>query len=120
MLKNGVLVVEDQAIVQIDIEASLRELSIYDVHSVSSVEEAMGLLSTQRVDLVISEWRLGDVSCEHVLARAHELNIRTIVATAFDTARQLTDNRAHTAFLSKPFGVEELQGAISRLFPAIA
>lgn len=115
-----VLVVEEQAIVQIDIEASLRELSIVDVHSVTTVDEGLNVLSSQPVDLLISEWKMSGVSCLPVLEHAWEKNVKTIIATAFDTARDLVGPRAGTVFINKPFSVDEFHRAIYTLFPALA
>jgi two-component system response regulator PilR (NtrC family) len=107
-----ILVVEDEASLRDMLRIVLRRDG-YDVLTADDGRAAIALLQRERVDLLLSDIRMADVSGVEVLKAAKELN-RDIVAfmmTAFaSTDSAIEALRLGAAdYLTKPFSMEELR-----------
>ncbi len=98
---------------------SLLDLEGYDHTVVSRGEEALEVLRTEAIDIVISDIYMGDVSGLDVLAAARESlpDAEVVIMTAHgsvETAVRAVRNGAFD-YISKPFAVEDILGVIRRI-----
>ncbi len=115
-MATSVLIIEDEPIIALDIEALVRELG----HRVAGVarthREAIELMKATRPGLVLADIQLADGSsgldAVNEILRAVELPV--IFITAYPE-RLLTGERPEPAFLiTKPFQPEEVKAVISQ------
>lgn len=111
-----ILIVEDEAIVAMDIEERLAAMGYAAVGCTSSGERALMLVEQERPDLVLMDIRLqgdldGIATAERIRNRFH---LPVILLTAF--SEDTTLNRAKQAepygYILKPFDDRELKSAI--------
>ena len=111
-----VLIIEDEPIIALDIEALVQDLG----HSVTGIarthKEAMILLTEQRPGLVLADIQLADGSSglDAVNDILTKVNIPAIFITAYPE-RLLTGDKPEPAFLiTKPFRPDTVKAAISQ------
>lgn len=116
------LLVEDERIIALGMEAIIRRLGHSVTASVPSGEAALAALKDQRPDLVLMDIHLeGDLDGIETARRIREQGGPPV---AFASAYTDADTRARAmaleplAFLPKPVGMGELVGLASRLAPA--
>ncbi|MEP4891707.1 MAG: sigma-54 dependent transcriptional regulator [Aliiglaciecola sp.] len=121
MSQTSILIVED--------DAGLREALVdtlllggYEVIEASSAEQAMVKLSSHKVDLVVSDIQMGEMSGLTLLRSIKNKypNLPTLLMTAYatiDDAVQAMRDGA-TDYLSKPFSPEVLLNLVGRYAPA--
>jgi len=112
-----VMIIEDEAIIAMDIAAIVSEMG----HTVTGIArtrtEATELAAARRPDLILADIQLADNSSgidavNDILARFHHLPV--IFITAFPQ-RLLTGKRPEPAFLiTKPFSEEQVRSAVSQ------
>ena len=112
-----VLVIEDEAIIALDIAAILREMG----HSVTGIArtrtEAVALAMADKPDLILADIQLAENSSgidavNDILRQFAEIPV--IFVTAFPE-RLLTGKRPEPAFLiTKPFSVDQIRSAVSQ------
>ncbi len=112
-----VLVIEDEAIIAMDISAIIREMG----HAVTGIArtrtEAVALAASNRPDLVLADIQLADNSSgidavNDILRQFDDLPV--VFVTAFPE-RLLTGTRPEPAFLiTKPFSEEQVRSAVSQ------
>ncbi len=116
-VRGRVLLIEDEAVVAMDLAAIVRGMG----HRVSGVArtraEAVRLARDAPPDLVLADVQLADgssgVDAVAEILRAHA-DLPVIFVTAFPE-RLLTGDRPEPAFLiPKPFGVEQIRSAVSQ------
>lgn len=116
-VSGSVLVIEDEAIIAMDIAAIVTDIG----HRVTGIArtrtEAIALASAERPDLILADIRLADQSSgidavNDILAQFEDIPV--IFITAF-SERLLTGKRPEPAFLiTKPFTEEQLRSAVSQ------
>ena len=121
MSKTTILIVEDDAGLR---EALLDTLLLgnYNVIAADCAEEALMMLSSQNVDLVVSDIQMGEMSGLTLLKsiKAKYPNMPVLLMTAYatiDDAVQAMRDGA-TDYLSKPFAPEVLLNLVGRYAPA--
>ncbi|GFD96811.1 sigma-54-dependent Fis family transcriptional regulator [Alteromonas sp. KUL156] len=121
MSKTTILIVEDDAGLR---EALLDTLLLgnYDVVEADCAEQALLVLSSQSVDLVVSDIQMGEMSGLSLLKniKAKYPNLPVLLMTAYatiDDAVQAMRDGA-TDYLSKPFAPEVLLNLVGRYAPA--
>ncbi|WP_334048185.1 sigma-54-dependent transcriptional regulator [Alteromonas gracilis] len=121
MSKTTILIVEDDAGLR---EALLDTLLLgnYNVIEADCAEQALLLLSSHAVDLVVSDIQMGDMSGLTLLKniKAKYPNMPVLLMTAYatiDDAVQAMRDGA-TDYLSKPFAPEVLLNLVGRYAPA--
>ncbi len=112
-----VMIIEDEAIIAMDIQAIVSDLG----HSVTGIArtrtEAVALASSNRPDLILADIQLADNSSgidavNDILAQFDDIPV--VFITAFPE-RLLTGKRAEPTFLiSKPFSEEQVTSAVSQ------
>lgn len=121
MSKTTILIVEDDAGLR---EALLDTLLLgnYNVVAADCAEQALMMLSSQNVDLVVSDIQMGEMSGLTLLKsiKAKYPNMPVLLMTAYatiDDAVQAMRDGA-TDYLSKPFAPEVLLNLVERYAPA--
>lgn len=121
MSKTTILIVEDDAGLR---EALLDTLLLgnYNVVAADCAEQALMMLSSQNVDLVVSDIQMGEMSGLTLLKsiKAKYPNMPVLLMTAYatiDDAVQAMRDGA-TDYLSKPFAPEVLLNLVGRYAPA--
>lgn len=121
MSKTTILIVEDDAGLR---EALLDTLLLgnYNVIAADCAEQALMMLSSQSVDLVVSDIQMGEMSGLTLLKsiKAKYPNMPVLLMTAYatiDDAVQAMRDGA-TDYLSKPFAPEVLLNLVGRYAPA--
>ena len=121
MSKTTILIVEDDAGLR---EALLDTLLLgnYDVVAADCAEQALMMLSSQNVDLVVSDIQMGEMSGLTLLKsiNAKYPNMPVLLMTAYatinDAVQAMRDGA--TDYLSKPFAPEVLLNLVGRYAPA--
>ena len=118
MSRPGILIVEDESIVALDLRMRLRNLG-YDVTAiVASGEEAILQAGITLPDLIIMDIRLkGDIDGIEAAAVINtQFDIPVIFLTALNDAdtKQRASNIGNHGYILKPFKVEELHAAINQ------
>jgi DNA-directed RNA polymerase specialized sigma24 family protein/CheY-like chemotaxis protein len=112
-----VLVIEDEAIIAMDIAAIVKDIGHRVTGIARTKSEAVRLAAAQRPDLILADIQLADQSSgidavNEILAQFETIPV--IFITAFPE-RLLTGNRPEPAFLiTKPFTEEQLSSAVSQ------
>jgi CheY-like chemotaxis protein len=83
--------------------------------------EALDLLRSRRLDLILADLRMPEMDGLTLLAHARRLapQVPVVIITAYgsqETARRAREAGA-AAYLAKPFGIGELQGVVARTLP---
>lgn len=116
-IHGRIMIIEDEAIIAMDIRAIVEEMG----HSVTAIartrDEAVALARRDRPDMILADIQLADKSSgidavNHILKELGELPI--VFITAFPE-RLLTGERPEPAFLiTKPYTEEQVQSAVSQ------
>ena len=116
-ITGRVMIIEDEAIIAMDISAIVTELG-HEVTGIASTRaEAIALAARQRPDLILADIQLADKSSgidavNDILAKCDAMPV--IFITAFPE-RLLTGERPEPAFLiTKPYSEEQLRSAVSQ------
>lgn len=116
-IAGRVMIIEDEAIIAMDIAAIVREMG-HDVTGIAATRtEALTLAATQKPDLILADIQLADKSSgidavNDILARFGSLPV--IFITAFPE-RLLTGQKPEPAFLiSKPYSEDQVRSAVSQ------
>ena len=116
-MKPSILVVDDQEAIRLFLEATLSEQD-YKVLTAANGTDALRLLASEAVDLVLLDHMLPDMTGTEVLAGIKERDpgIEVIIITAFsetDTAVQAMKLGARD-YVSKPINLQQLLRVVSK------
>lgn len=113
-----VLLLEDQPLIAMDTEATLKRAGFVHVVHFSSLGPALDWLSTNRPDLVIMEITLQNEPCVTLAEQFARQNVPYLLYTG--ASRMLIGERIFhdTEWISKPSEIELLDAAIARVLPA--
>jgi CheY-like chemotaxis protein len=116
-MSGRVMIIEDEAIIAMDIAAIVQEMG-HDVTGIAATRtEAAALASREKPDLILADIQLADKSSgidavNDILARFDAIPV--IFITAFPE-RLLTGERPEPAFLiTKPYSEEQVRSAVSQ------
>ncbi|AZL58541.1 response regulator [Tabrizicola piscis] len=116
-VSGRVMIIEDEAIISIDIAAIVREMGHQVTGIAATRTEAVALASRERADLILADIQLADRS-SGIDAVNDILKIMPDVPVIFITAfpeRLLTGERPEPAFLiTKPYAEEQVRSAVSQ------
>ena len=114
-MSRTVLVVDDEQNLVTVMRMTLEDAG-YAVHTASSAEAALPLLTDPNLDVLITDLRMPGMGGEELLARARNErpDIPVIVVTAHGTIKSAVKSVSSGAadYLTKPFEPEELQIAV--------
>ncbi len=120
-----ILLVDDVPAVRLSIRAALEAIG-YHVLEAADGKEALDLLDTQAVDLIVTDLWMPNLDGVELLKRlrASNANIRVIAISGggmrkpIDVSAALAQTWGADAVLYKPFDNEDLVNEINRLLPA--
>ncbi len=117
--KRNILVVDDEQTMRDFLSTSLK--SRYQVHTASNGTEALAVLRAEKIDLVLSDMQMPGRGGMELLSdiRTHlDYQPVVIMMTAFGSIELALDatRRGAQDFLTKPFGMDQLDHAIGRAF----
>ncbi len=111
-----ILVVEDEAIIAMDIQFMLRKLGFSQLEVVDTGEESLQKVAVDKPHLVLMDIKLkGELDgIEAAKQIFFEYNVPVIYITAFGDEKTLerADGSARYGFITKPFEETELQSTI--------
>ncbi len=108
------LVVEDDTIIRLDIEETLRGLGFTAIHGTGSVAAALAALETQGVRCAVLDVLLRDETSLPIAEALVARGIPLIFLTAYGEDVALPEHLRHVRVLSKPFTTAMLAEAIHR------
>lgn len=116
-IAGRILIIEDEAIIAMDLEAIVSEMGHTVVGNARTQDEAMRMVAEHDPDLVLTDIQLADNSSGIDAARdilAKRADLPVIFITAFPE-RLLTGERPEPAFLiSKPYSEMQVRSAVSQ------
>lgn len=111
-----ILVVEDEALILMQIETMLEEAGHHVVGTAMTAAEAIDLIGTCRPELVLIDLRLADGSSGLEVAQAIRDHDGITAAFMTANARQLdADMEGATAVIAKPFSETVLEASLAYL-----
>jgi CheY-like chemotaxis protein len=110
-----VLVAEDEALIALDLELTLRELGCIVLPATPSVAGALAILGTEQPDMALLDINLADGSAVPVAEALATAGVPFAVMTGHD-AGQIGEVVLRTApYLGKPYNLEDLHAMLARL-----
>jgi DNA-binding response OmpR family regulator len=113
-MKARVLVVEDDALVGLDIADQLSEAGFHVVGPAVSVEAALRLLRTTECDMAVLDVNLGRETSEQVARELRALSKPFVVLSGYSSEQHPPEFQG-APFLSKPARPSELVMLLQRL-----
>lgn len=113
--KKSLLIVEDEPLIAIMIEDVVDGLGCPVRYTAGSQTEALRIIATERLDLVILDVNLGGHSTDFSVAEALLERSIPFVFSSGHIASDLPMKFRGVPFLSKPYGEEELSAALQIL-----
>jgi CheY-like chemotaxis protein len=112
-VSKTVLVVDDEMLIALDIQAQLEELG-HKVLTASSLARALAIVETERVDVAIIDWYLRDDNSAPITDLLQQRQIPFVLCSG-SALEELARLFPTSPILSKPYASEELVGAVNRL-----
>jgi CheY-like chemotaxis protein len=106
-----VLIVEDEALVALDLALVLRDLGCVVLGLAADSAQALALLRQQRPDAVLLDLGLRDGFALALVEALAAADVRYVLTTGYD-CELLEPALRHAPRLGKPFGQEELRQAL--------
>ena len=119
-----ILLVDDEGDL-INYIASVLQEEGFDVSTRLSAEEALGKIASDKPDLVISDVRMQQMDGFTMLEKMKTMkdcsNVPVIFLTAMDDrlGEQQATKLGATAYISKPFDLDELIGLVKKVLPTV-
>ncbi|MCX8997392.1 GAF domain-containing protein [Rhizobiaceae bacterium BDR2-2] len=121
----SVLVVEDQGLIAMDAEDTLRRLGASDVRLAAGVGEAMALLETFTPDVAVLDFNLGEETSEQVAQVLTARRLPFLFMTGYGDRVLLPESMHHVPIVRKPISpatialqISAAQAAVARQTPA--
>jgi two-component system chemotaxis response regulator CheY len=124
-LKMNILVVDDFATMRRIITNVLRQLGFENIVEADDGSKALRVIEQQRVDFVITDWNMPQMSGLDLLKaiRSHEDATKQKTPVLMVTAESLQENIVAAAqagvnnYIIKPFDAKTLSDKINKIFP---
>ena len=111
----SVVVLEDEALIALDVEEALRDAGFKVLAVISSCADAHKWLETNSPDVAVLDIELRDGNCAAIASLLHDRNIPFVVHTgsSSETARDEAPIFLKGRWVSKPNGPSELTDAVA-------
>lgn len=111
MNKTTILIVEDEALIALDLQQSIEEMG-YETVTALSVSEAFSVLETSPVNFAVLDYRVGNADTGEIAERLIAKRIPFVVCsgTEVDKARDVFRD---VALLPKPFSNDQLRSVMA-------
>ena len=119
-MSRTILVVDDSPTTRSLIASNLSETGDYDVIEAASGFEALKVLPSRKVDLIITDINMPDINGLELISFVRENPIYRAIPTMIVTTEDSEEDRKRgmelgaREYVIKPFTVEELQEAVTR------
>jgi DNA-binding NtrC family response regulator len=111
--KHGVLVVEDEPLILLQLRQMLEELGWHVTHVASDIERAMELARSEQFDVGILDVNIRGRTSLPVAEILHERHVPIILATGYST-EMIAEEYPQITYLQKPYVRRDLANAITR------
>jgi len=111
-LPADVLIVEDDPIIAIDLEETLRRLGVISVRTAASVNQALDAVAGREPDFALLNVNLGRETTFPVADRLETLKIPFVFLTGYGARGEYAAQFAHRSKLNKPFALDALENAL--------
>lgn len=115
-INTSILIIEDESVIAIEIESFVRKLGFHVAGVVDSYDEALAVLSNQKVDILLCDIYLkGEKSGIDLVRKVKNQQASSVIyLTAFADERTMFDaiDTEPIGYLTKPFKREELSAAL--------
>ena len=116
-MRPSILLVDDEARLG-EVVAAALEARDFDTQLASSVDEALALVHSERVDVIVSDMRMPGQSGRELLAviKRERPELPVIIMTAYASVRSAVDIVKEGAFdyIAKPFEIDDMVATIDR------
>jgi CheY-like chemotaxis protein len=119
-LLDQCLVIEDDSIIRMDLEETLKGFGLKHVHGASTLEAAAKIIESSPIRFAVLDYNVGP---SNTVAMAEALTARGVPAlflTAYGASVDLPPSLAHVQVLAKPFSSDLLAEALLRELEALA
>lgn len=120
---GSILVVEDEAIIALDIRFILREIGVEKVYLVDNGEDAIKIVNLNSIDLIVMDINIlgsiDGIETAKIIQKTHKMPI--IYCSAYSDRETLkrTKSTTNSFFLEKPFEEEQLIEIVREKFPSM-
>jgi CheY-like chemotaxis protein len=108
----SVLIVEDQSLIAMDIEETLRRLGVANVRLAANAKSAIDQLSNFTPDVALLDFSLGEGTSEDVADRLSSRGVPFLFATGYGDRAIIPDRFRHVTVIRKPLGQASLANQI--------
>lgn len=119
-MEHNILIIDDQEDILRILERELNKQEDYHVYTAVNCQNALDLLSEERIDLVITDVRIGEENGFVLLKQLRETHpdLAVMMMTAYRSPgyRQQADQLGVIFFIEKPFAVATLTQAVQGYF----
>lgn len=109
------LVLEDNALIAMDVEAQLRAMGASDVAMATTAHEALVLIGAGRIDIALLDVELGEGTSESVAAALASLGAPFAFTTGYGEPDEMTQKYPEAPLLEKPFDRKALRTVVAAL-----
>lgn len=112
---NGmkILVVEDQSLIALDMENTLRKLGAEHIHLASSAPEAFEMIERSKPNLAILDFNLGDRTSENIAELLLKLKIPFLFTTGYSDRVLIPEKLRDITIVRKPISDSAIAAAIN-------
>lgn len=111
-LLEACLVVEDDSIIRLDLEETLKGFGLKQIHGASSVEAAARIIASSEIRFAVLDYNVGPGNTVEVAQSLAARGIPAMFLTAYGTSVELPPGLSHLQVLSKPFSSDALAQAL--------
>ncbi len=115
MGERKILVVEDDALIAMELAERLTELGYHVLDPARSVEAAEKLIAVERPDLALLDANLAGVSSVPLGAKLIKMGVPVAFCTGYDAIKNLPPELAGAPVLTKPISDDALARALKTL-----
>lgn len=109
---GDVLIVEDNYIIALDLEAMLRELGVETVRTASSVSQALDMIAAHAPQYALLDVNMGADKSFAIADRLRELGLPFTFSTGYGDSHAFPPQFAASPMLVKPYRPEQLRAVI--------
>jgi CheY-like chemotaxis protein len=114
-IPGHVLVVEDNMIIAMDTEDSLRSLGVNTVTTAGSVASALESISKDQPEFAVLDYNLGNESSDAVAAKLKAIGVPFVLATGYGELADKLEEHGAMGLLKKPYGKAELSELLEKI-----
>ncbi len=111
-LLDRCLVVEDDSIIRLDLEQTLKGFGLKHVHGAPSLEVATRIIASSEIRFAVLDYNVGPGNTVEVAEALAAKGIPSVFLTAYGTAVELPESLSHIQVLAKPFSSDLLAEAM--------